>query len=183
VRASAAPDRDTQAATLVSGVAALEQTLARLSAQEADLQSEFARCQNEQDPITVELAACDQQIAQLQAAQQQALSPIEARRGALQDQRSQTNDLISACASKIDALLGDLGAQVAQVRPTDAGLTGMYARIDQLQQQLTDIANQSAVIKVQQASLDSGDVRTAVLLLLAVLGTVGVVIAAVLGMR
>jgi hypothetical protein len=183
LRTSTVPDRDAQAATLTGGIAALEQSLVGLTAQEPVAQVELDRRQAEQAPITAEISGCDQQIAQLQEGQRQALGPIEGRRDELQGRQREANDAISTITGRIDVMLTELGAHVALARPASAALSGAYARIDQIQQQLGGITSQIDLLNARQAGVDRRTLPTFIVLVMALLGTVGVVVAAALGMH
>ncbi|MFV9506306.1 MAG: right-handed parallel beta-helix repeat-containing protein [Oscillochloridaceae bacterium umkhey_bin13] len=180
LQSSQAPDRDTQVATLHSGIAALEQTLTEIVAKLPLAQAEIDRLQTAHAPLTTELATFDGQIGQLRQEQHQAVNPLEQQRAELQTQRNGVNDTLTGLMTQIDTALAELGAQVNLARPQSPALADTFARLDRIVSQQTDLSRATALLDARQASADRSAPRTVALLTVALLGTIGVVVWVVL---
>ncbi|NCC33672.1 MAG: hypothetical protein EOM24_16890, partial [Chloroflexia bacterium] len=171
---SGSTEQAAQTPVLRSGMAALEETLAGLTAQESQAQAQMATLQDEQIALTATLRQYEQQGAELQASQQQALAPLERVRDDLHQQRAQCNAAITACEAQISARLHELGREVYRLRPSHAVLEKSYAQLDRLQQQQTEHRHELDLTKARQTGLHPRAVHTAGLLLVAFVGTLGV---------
>lgn len=167
-----ANDRDEQATALNNGIAALEQRLNDLKAQEPSVQAERTRLQGEQGSATEALATAEQMLTRIQEEQRQVLTPLEQQREELKGQLRQTHEAISAHTLQIESTFSELGTQAAQVRPEAPALAAFYDQFDQLQQRLRDHRHQIDLLNARQAGLDRSAPRTVVLLLVALVGTI-----------
>ncbi|WP_129633263.1 hypothetical protein [Candidatus Oscillochloris fontis] len=171
-----APDRESQITTFNGAIAALEQKLIALQGQSQSIQTEISRVHGEQVALMSEVTVFDQQITQLQAELRQVLDPIERQSEEFKQQQRQQNETISSIMRQIESSISELGIQVAQAHPSHTNLDPLYARMEQLQQQIREYSNQIDLLRARQATGDGSAVRTVVLLVVVLLGSISVIV-------
>lgn len=159
VRASDAPDREAQEASLSNAIAALEQSLVRIGSELPEMEAESARLETEQRSTSDSVDQLEQQLAQAKAEQREALAPLDRLVADLQSELQANTERVTDLSQQMKPLTDNLGPLVDRARPESSVLSGLYDRLDRLQHDIADLSQQHDLLQARLTAVDTSAVR------------------------
>lgn len=159
IETSDAPDKESQAESLVSRIRTLEDSVNETREKIADIERDISKLEIEQQPFEDQIERLSAQISTVEQDQQEALTPLAQRITGLEESLSSKKAEIGDLQEKMPPIIQNLGPLVDTARPESEALTGEYQKIDQASANLSDVTQEHHLITARLDTTDKNTVR------------------------